>query len=394
MIFALLALACAKAPILGTDAPEGSFVPGEYIVIYYENTTTEQATRHWEFAQSLGIELRYTYEIGDTFKGFAAKLSDELLTLMQYENIVSKIYANAIAHTQQTCDFKQEKAPSWGLARVSHVGKVGNEVPLKDYYSYNGSPNGKGVNAYVLDTGVFVNHPDIRGRAIWGYNAVDPGNDNDRNGHGTHCAGTIAGTQYGVAKQANIIAVKVLGDTGSGSYAGIIAGINWASADFEKRKANGEKGIVSMSLGGGSTGGMEEAIKAAYGKGLPFSVAAGNSNADACNFYPAGFKDIVITVGATDGTDARSSYSNYGTCVDLFAPGSAITSIWFDGTTAVLSGTSMACPHVTGYAANLLSTRDFTPDQLLLELRANSQANLLTNIGTGSPNYLLYNGCR
>jgi subtilisin family serine protease len=286
---------------------------------------------------------------------------------------------------QQKCHVRQEDAPSWGLTRVSHFGGV--DGGMNNHYSHHEA--GAGVDVYVLDTGVFVNHPDIRGRATWGANFITGSVDEDRNGHGSHCAGTIAGSQYGVAKQAHIIAVKVLNDQGSGSYGGIIEGIAWAFRHFQ---ASGRKGIVSMSLGGGSNGGMQPGIAAAKAGGLAFVVAAGNSNANACNFYPAAFPEC-ITVGATDAQDVRSYFSNFGTCVKLFAPGTGITSIWYDGSTNVLSGTSMACPHVAGEAAVILSERNLNPDQLESELKISAQSDIIVNVGAGSPNLLLYNGC-
>jgi len=300
-----------------------------------------------------------------------------------------EIHANAIAHAyQDRCHVRQNQAPSWGLTRCSHFGGV--DGGMNNHYSHHEA--GAGVNVYVLDTGVFVNHQDIRGRATWGANFVPGSIDEDRNGHGSHCAGTIAGSAFGVAKTAHIIAVKCLGDNGSGSYAGIVSSIEWVTEDYKRRKPNGERGLVSMSLGGGAPGGMQPAIAASRAEGVAYVVAAGNSNANACSFYPAAFPECT-TVGATDAQDVRSYFSNFGPCTKIFAPGSGITSIWWDGTTNVLSGTSMACPHVAGEAAVLLSQRDFTPEQLEKELQANSQQDLIVNVGAGSPNFLLYNGC-
>jgi len=338
------------------------------------------------------MEVFKTYTIGKTFKGFAARISDDLLPLLQDDPLVAEIHVNGIAHTQQEeCTRTDTKAASWGLARTSHLGNI--DGGMNNHYTY--TPNGGlGVNAYVLDTGVFVNHIDLRGRATWGYNAATGSLDEDRNGHGSHCAGTIAGEIHGIAKQAHIIAVKVLGDSGSGSYATIVDGIGWTLEDFLERKKTGQVGVVSMSLSGGIPGGMDVAIESAYKEGLPFIVAAGNSNANACSYYPAAFKDWVITVGATDAEDVRSYFSNYGDCVKLFAPGTGITSIWWDGTTEIMSGTSMACPHVAGQATVLLSRNfNLTPKQLQDELQAQSQLDLIINPGLNSPNLLLFNGC-
>jgi subtilisin family serine protease len=337
----------------------------------------------------MGGEMIYQYNSGKFFKGFNAKLSKQLVQSLQDDPMIREIHVNHIAYTtQQKCHVRQDEAPSWGLTRVSHQGAV--DGGMNNHYSHH--ENGAGVRVYVLDTGVFVDHADIRGRATWGANFITGSIDGDRNGHGSHCAGTIGGSEFGVAKQTHIVAVKVLSDQGSGSYGGIIEGINWVVKDLQAQPA-GTRGIISMSLGGGSDGGMQPSIQAAKEAGIPVVAAAGNSNADACFFYPAGFPEC-ITVGATDAEDVRSYFSNWGQCVDIFAPGTGITSIWWDGSTNVLSGTSMACPHVAGEAAVLLSQNPtLDPDSLLKLLQASAQTELITNPGNASPNLLLYNGC-
>jgi len=377
-------------PLQGVEDPDR--IPGHYVVVYHENTTMEFAQKHWKLMEGLNVNMTYKYVIGDLFKGFAAPLSDAMVALLQNDRSVAAIHCDGLAHT--TCDTQQSAAPSWGLARTSHFGGV--DSGLSDYYRYNTQANGQGVTAYILDTGIFVGHPDFGGRAVWGTNTAGGGNT-DRNGHGTHCAGTVAGSAYGIAKQARLVAAKVLSDAGSGSYAGIIQGIQWSVNHF---LSGSNAGIASMSLGGGSDGGMGAAIKAAVDQGLAFSVAAGNSNGDACRFYPASSPDV-ICVGATElatsgstQMDRRSSFSNFGTCVSLFAPGTAITSDWWDGSTNIISGTSMACPHVTGMGAVLLSQNPgLSPVALRNELVGMAQTGLINNVGTGSPNKLLYNNC-
>jgi len=299
--------------------------------------------------------------------------------------MVAEISLNCIVTAYQ-CESRQNSAPSWGLARMSHWGGIGGGI--NNHYTHNNGA-GSGCYVYVLDTGIYINHIDLRGRATFGANYAG-GSNNDGNGHGTHCAGTIAGTAHGVAKSANVVAVKVLNDAGSGTFAGIVSGIQWATNNCIN--SGHSCCVFSMSLGGTSAGTMRAAIQAAYNAGIPTVVAAGNSNANACGFYPAGFPEC-LTVGATDAYDYRSSFSNFGTCVKVFAPGTGITSCWYDGSTAVLSGTSMACPHVAGEAAVLMGQRAYTPAQLEQAIRANSQTGLITSPGTGSPNLLAYNNC-
>jgi subtilisin family serine protease len=206
------------------------------------------------------------------------------------------------------------------------------------------------VNVYIIDTGIYTAHSQFQGRAISGYNFVDWNNDSsDCNGHGTHCAGTIGSKDYGVCKHCKLIAVKVLGCDGVGSYSSVISGINWAMNHANSTQI---PSVISMSLGGGYSAALNEAVAAAVNSGIVTVVAAGNSNDNACNYSPTSASSD-ITVGAITKLGAKASYSNYGTCLDIFAPGSEITSTWIGSVTAVntISGTSMATPHVAGVAA-------------------------------------------
>jgi len=292
------------------------------------------------------------------------------------------------------CDTVQNGA-TWGLARCSHHSDISSGMPST--FQHNSQTNGAGQNVYVLDTGIYTAHNDFQGRAVFGANFAG-GADPDGNGHGTHCAGTIGGAIYGMAKGVSLTAVKVLSDGGSGSYAGIINGINWVVS----RPGNNFFKTISMSLGGTAEGGLTPPCNAAVAAGVVIVVAAGNSNANACNFYPAGIASC-ITVGATDTTsqgenqiDVRASFSNFGTCLDIFAPGDAITSAWIGAPSAtrVLSGTSMACPHVAGQVAVLRSENpNASPAQVRELLVATCHQGVVTNPGAGSPNCLLYNTC-
>lgn len=234
---------------------------------------------------------------------------------------------------------------------------------------------------------------DFGGRAVWGTNVADR-NNGDSQGHGTHVAGTIAGASHGVAKKAKIVAVKVLGDDGSGSTSKVISGIEWTIAHARSSGGGPGKSVVNMSLGGGYSNAINRAVQAATAQGLTFVVAAGNDGKDARNYSPASSPDA-ITVGATDPGDGRASYSNYGSVVDVFAPGSKIVSTWFTSNTAVhtLSGTSMASPHVAGLAAYLIAAEGlFGPGQITARIKSLAQRGSVMNPGPGSPNSFVWNG--
>ncbi len=252
----------------------------------------------------------------------------------------------AVAYVEQDRTVKalgtQAPTPSWGLDRIDQ-----RDLPLNGSFTY---PNtGAGVTAYIIDTGIRTSHSDFGGRAIWGTNTTGDGNNTDCNGHGTHVAGTVGGAQYGVAKGVKLIAVKVLNCAGSGSFAGVMAGIDWVTAHHQP----GQPAVANMSLGAsGSDAATENAVRNSIADGVSYAIASGNSNANACNFTPARVAEA-ITVNATTNTDARASFSNFGTCTDIFAPGQNITSAWntSDTATNTISGTSMASPHVAGAAA-------------------------------------------
>jgi len=376
---------------------EHEHVPGEYIVTYHSNTTQENARNHFLSVSDLGVEFIGIYN-GLFHKGFAGKIPDEVLVQLQYDPIVMSIEVNMIVRlqaTEQTCDGTTSNALSWGLSRISYLGNIGAGLPTTFLYPSTG---GLGTNVYVLDTGILTTHLDFGGRATFGINySPDTGSNDDENGHGTHCAGTIGGINYGVAKATRLVSVKVLDSTGSGSLAGIINGVNWVT-----NSAVPYKSVISMSLGAqGIITALEEAINDAVARNIAVVVAAGNSNDNACGYSPAGFANC-ITVGATElasgrTLDSRSSFSNYGPCVHIFAPGTNIQSAWIGSNTATntISGTSMACPHVAGLSATLLGVNTaMTPVQLRNALIANSQIGLISNVGNGSPNRLAYNGCK
>lgn len=309
---------------------------------------------------------------------------------------------------EDTCDGEVEKTAPWGLARVSHRKTLSFGTYNKYLYAEDG---GEGVDAYVIDTGTNTDHVDFEGRAHWGKTIPKGDADVDGNGHGTHCSGTIAGKKYGVAKKANVYAVKVLRSNGSGTMADVIAGVDFAATSHLEQvkaakdgKRKGFKGsVANMSLGGGRTTLLDDAVDAAVDAGIHFAVAAGNDNADACNYSPAASKNAV-TVGASAIDDSRAYFSNYGKCTDIFAPGLSIQSTWIGSKTAVntISGTSMASPHICGLLAYYLSLQPasdseysvaaITPKELKSQLISIATVGALTDMPSGTPNVLAWNG--
>jgi cerevisin len=378
-------------------------VPDEYVITYHENSTLGDMQAHWDLMDSFGVAFIHRYNTG-MHKGFAAKITDQsVLEKLQNDNMVMDISVNAIVEAyaveQKTCTGR-ETSLSWGLARVSFDADISNGIP--DDFKYDtGTYSGQNVFIYIIDTGILTTHVDFGPgtRATWGatFCQSDP-TDRDGNGHGTHCAGTAAGTTYGVAKRANLVAVKVLSAGGSGTIADVAAGIDWMTSDATSKS---RRAVGSMSLGAtGTYQAITVAVNSAVAAGVPVVVAAGNSNADACGFSPAGVATAITVAsseiaGAAPGSyDSRSSFSNWGSCTHLFAPGRNIVSAYIGSNTAtrVLSGTSMACPHVAGQAACILSSGVFAPDVVRATLQNTAHKDIV-NDPRGTPNNLLYNEC-
>lgn len=339
-----------------------------------------------------------TFKIGD-LQGFVARLSPSMLQREKLSYDVDYIEANQRVYADQACNVQQ--TTEWGLDRISEA-----QLNLDGQYHYQAS--GKGVDAYIVDTGILITHVDFGGRASWGANFVGDGINNDCNGHGTHVAGTTGGTQWGVAKDANLIAVKVLGCGGSGTTAGVVSGVDYVASQASKTT---NPSVANMSLGGGASTTMDGAVRNAVAAGVTFVLAAGNANGDACTTSPArvgGANGVAITVGATtvdaNGVteeDARAYFSNYGTCMDIFAPGQLITSAWYTSNTATntISGTSMAAPHVAGAVAVYYSENGAaTPAQVKAAITGAATVDVIdllcsNNICTSSPNKMLFSGC-
>ncbi|TWH72334.1 S8 family peptidase [Modestobacter roseus] len=339
--FTAAALTALVATGLGATAGTASAAPSgpreTYIVSLVPGSPAAAIAER--AAQRFDGEVEHVYTAA--LSGFAVELptavADRLATLPGVAG-VEKDAPVGLSATQS--------AATWGLDRTDQ-----RALPLTGTYGYTAT--GAGVTAYVIDTGVRLTHGDFGGRAVSGYDAVDGGSADDCNGHGTHVAGTVGGTTHGVAKGVRLVAVRVLDCAGSGTNAGVIAGIDWVTAHHQP----GQPAVANMSLGGGASTALDNAVARSIADGVTYAVAAGNGNAqgvpqNACNSSPARVAGA-LTVGATDRTDAPASFSNYGSCVDLFAPGVGITSDWYTGDTATstISGTSMATPHVAGVAA-------------------------------------------
>ncbi|GAA5980137.1 hypothetical protein JCM10908_001547 [Rhodotorula pacifica] len=318
-------------------------------------------------------------------KGYSGHFPEPVVDQIRALKGVKYVERDSIVKTQDV-----ENGAPWGLARISHRKTLSFGTFSKYEYEHQG---GEGVDAYVIDTGVNIDHVELEGRARWGTTVPrDP--DQDLNGHGSHVAGTIASREYGVAKRANIVAVKVLGAGGSGSMSDVVKGVAWAAdsaAEQANLKAKGKnpkhKGsVANMSLGGGKSQALDDAVDAAVDDGLHFAVAAGNDNRDACSYSPAAAQGA-ITVGASTIGDERAYFSNYGKCVDIFAPGLNIRSIWNTGNRSVnsISGTSMASPHIAGLAAYLLGTEwaanASKEEALALQAEAKASTSFATALG-------------
>jgi subtilisin family serine protease len=359
----------ATSPAEVTEGAKiGSVIPGRYLVTLADDLAPAA------FVRAFGATpvALYTHAVN----GFAADLTAAQVASLAGDARVVRIEPDRVVGIQAT-----QTGATWGLDRIDQ-----RQRPLNGTYVYDRT--GDGVTAYIIDTGILPGHQDFGGRVRTGFTAFsDSYGSSDCNGHGTHVAGTVAGARWGVAKEATLVPVRVLSCSGSGSWSGVVAGIDWTIADH----AAGTPAVANMSLGGGRSSTIDAAVRAGVADGITFVVAAGNSNTSACNSSPAG-EPLALTVGSTTSSDARSSFSNYGTCVDLFAPGSSITSAWWTSSTATntISGTSMASPHVAGAAALVLDAEPAaSPATVAERILTQATPSVVTGAGTGSPNLLL-----
>ncbi|MEU1788483.1 S8 family serine peptidase [Streptomyces sparsogenes] len=363
----------AEGKVYGTQSADA--VKGSYIVLLKGGESVKAQSTGKDLAQRYGGTLRRSYD--SAINGFSASgLTRTEAGRLAADPAVAKVVQNH----RFSIDATQDNPPSWGLDRIDQADTAGDKK-----YTYPDSA-GEGVTAYVIDTGVRISHKDFGGRATSGFDAIDNDNDaDDGNGHGTHVAGTIAGTEHGVAKKAKIVAVRVLDNQGSGTTEQVVAGIDWVTENHQGPS------VANMSLGGTVDEALDAAVQKAIDSGVTFGVAAGNESADASQGSPARVKDAITVASSTD-ADEQSDFSNYGDIVDIYAPGSDITSDWNTGddATNTISGTSMATPHVVGAAAVYLGGhQDATPADVAKALTEGATADKISNPGAGTPNKLL-----
>ncbi|HHP6499931.1 TPA: S8 family peptidase [Acinetobacter baumannii] len=362
-------------PVNDSSQTKG-IIKNQYIVILNKDAGPSK-----DFAQNIAKQHagKVLQSYDTVLKGFAIYLPDTagtaFIEAMKKNPQVLSVESDTIVNIDATT----QSNPDWVLDRIDQ-----KALPLNSAYSY--LQTGSGTTAYIVDTGILSSHQEFSGRVLSGYTAISDGNGTtDCNGHGTHVAGTVGGTTYGVAKNVNLVPIRILGCDGSGASSNVIAGLDWILK-------NGKKpAVVNMSLGGATSSSLDSAVENLYNNGYVMVVAAGNSNTDACTSSPARVSKA-ITVAATDNTDTRASYSNYGSCVDIFAPGSQINSSWIGSNTAtkILNGTSMATPHVAGVVAEMLqSTPTASPQTISTNLLNQASSNVVKN-PSGSPNRLLY----
>ncbi|KAK5742042.1 proteinase B [Elasticomyces elasticus] len=414
------------APIL--SASNAKEIADNYIILFKKHVTEKHAASHHSWVQDIHLNvqtrkselkkrsqtpmvdeifggLKHTYNIAGSLMGYSGHFDEDVIEQIRRHPDVDMIERDQEVHTLETA---LEKNAPWGLARISHRDQLGFGNFNKYFYA-NGS--GEGVDVYVIDTGTNVEHVDFEGRASWGKTIPAGDEDKDGNGHGTHCSGTIAGAKYGVAKKAHVKAVKVLRSNGSGSMSDVVKGVEYAAESHLEQVEAAKKGkskkfkgsAANMSLGGGKSPILDQAVNAAVDAGIHFAVAAGNDNADSCNYSPAA-ADKAVTVGASTLADERAYFSNFGKCNDIFAPGLNIQSTWIGSKYAVntISGTSMASPHIAGLLAYLLSLQpskdsayavaDITPKKLKANLISIATVGALTDVPSSTANILAWNG--
>jgi subtilisin family serine protease len=376
------------APLLLTDSADA--VDGRYVVVLDgpaspARTTTGKGradarvtgpqrglgAQAADRARALGARVVHTYDA--TVAGYAAELTPSQLAKVRRDPAVAYVEADQVVSVADT-----QSNATWGLDRIDQRNR-----PLNGTYVYG--PTGLGVKTYIIDTGVLGSHQEFTGRMAAGYTAISDGRGtSDCNGHGTHVAGTVAGTTYGVAKRATVIPVRVLGCNGSGTNSGVIAGIDWVA-----NNASGAS-VANMSLGGGASQATDDAVQRAVSRGVTMVVAAGNENQNACNVSPAS-ASAAYTTAASDRSDRRATFSNWGSCVDAYAPGVSIRSAWLNGGASTVSGTSMASPHVAGVAALYKGTfGDATSSTVSSWITSNATPGVIGRNRTGTPNRLLH----
>jgi len=370
-------------------------IKDEYVIQFKNNVSLTDRQNHISAINVSSVVFK-TYDFPG-FSGYAAVMQSNALQKVLSSPHVLLVEQNGVMRISdepvkpKAC-VTQSGAP-WGLVRTAQ-----RDLKIDGNYKYEQTLTS--VRGYVIDTGIYIDHSDFGGRAVWGYNAVDSTNT-DGNGHGTHCAGTMAGTTYGLHKTGTVVAVKVLNAGGSGTTAGVIDGVNWVANDAIARAKRAvkegkapSKAVGNMSLGGGRSTALNNAVNAAVEAEVVMAVAAGNNANDACNYSPAS-AELTISTGASSNTDAAASFSNWGSCVDVYGPGVSVLSAWIGSRTATntISGTSMAAPHIAGVAMKLMSENpDYDADKIKDDLLAISTSDKLSGVRT-SPNKLVFHDC-
>jgi subtilisin family serine protease len=351
-------------------SPTSQIIPGRFIITLRDDANPATV------AADHGVKPDFVYSAA--LRGFAGGMSEAARSGLLRDARVLRIEPDGIARTQAT-----QTNATWGIDRIDQ-----RSLPLSTTYTYTNT--GSGVSAYIIDTGIHLSHSEFSGRVSSGFDAVDGGSADDCNGHGTHVAGTVGGSTYGVAKGVALVAVRVLNCSGSGTWSGVIAGMDWVTANRVR------PAVANMSLGGGASVSVDDATRRMIAAGVATAIAAGNGNQggrqqDACKYSPARVAEG-MTIGATTKTDSKTSWSNYGPCVDWFAPGASITSAWYTSNTATntISGTSMAAPHTAGVAALYLqSNTGASPQAVRDALYANTTKGIVTSSSTAN-NHLLF----
>ncbi len=347
-------------------------VPGQYIVVF-SGPVADPASVATALVRGLGGTMLHVYT--SALKGFAARLPASAAEALRQNSLVASVEPDQVMRADVTQTMDANGDP-WGLDRIDQ-----GALPLSGTYSYTATA--AGVHAYIIDTGIWTLHPEFGGRADDVYDALGVTGE-DCNGHGTHVAGTIGAATYGVAKAVSLHGVRVLNCAGIGLNSDVIAGVDWVTAN------HASPAVANMSLGGGKSAALDQAVTNLWNSGVFLAVAAGNDNADACNASPAGASGV-FTVAASEKTDAKASYSNWGTCVEAYGPGSAIKSTYLAGLTMTLSGTSMATPHVTGVAALYKAANGDQPSATVSSwIISNATTGAITGNPSGTPNRLLF----
>src|SRR5215208_6009348 len=385
-VFALVAISVAIVVLTSVQGQNGGpkfrrmradkRIANQYIVVLKDDVSDVESEA-LRLSRDFGGDRNGGHTYNRAIKGFSVRMPEQQAERLADDPRVAFVEEDGVVQMVAT-----QTGATWGLDRIDQ-----RDLPLNGNYNFN--TTGAGVKAYIVDTGIRATHTQIAGRVISGFTAINDGlGANDGNGHGTHVAGTVGGSTYGVAKNVTLVAVRVLDSSGNGTNSGVIAGVDFVTSNHQA----GQPAVANMSLGGGISSALDTAVANAVNDGVTFAVAAGNETQDACNVSPARTASA-ITVGSTTMSDARSSFSNFGTCVDIFAPGSSITSAWrtSDTATNTISGTSMATPHVAGVAALFLETNPTaSPATVTAAIINNSTPNKVTNAGAGSPNRLLF----